>query len=292
MTIDNLKCFVLVAENLSFVRAAETLHISQPAVTKQINALEAELETALFVRSTRHVELTPAGMSFYKDAKEIVAKSQLAVQRLRSKIMTNELRIGLSNPTILTRLALVLKEFHIGYPEICPYIEVQNYKIILNLFAEKKLDVLFFYKDNLTSRAGVLFKELKKDTLVCLASAEHPFYLKNMISVSDLNGQKLIACNPLNAPVIVSDFQQKILDKIELESVFFCDTIEIAHCVAAAGMGIAVLPSLLCPDSDKYCRIPIEGVNEISFGVFYHKGNDQSHVKNFLKILSKEDFFR
>ena len=68
MDIENLKCFLLVAENLSFVRAAEALYISQPAVTKQINALENELGTSLFIRSTRHVELTPAGMSFYKDA--------------------------------------------------------------------------------------------------------------------------------------------------------------------------------------------------------------------------------
>lgn len=59
MNIDSLKCFILVAENLSFARTAEALYISQPAVTKQINALEKELGVTLFIRSTRHVELTP-----------------------------------------------------------------------------------------------------------------------------------------------------------------------------------------------------------------------------------------
>jgi DNA-binding transcriptional LysR family regulator len=103
MTIDNLKCFILVAENLSFARAAESLYISQPAVTKQINSLEAELETTLFIRSTRHVELTPAGMSFYKDAKEIVTKTQLAVQRLQSQnTEIGTLRIGVSNSAMLS----------------------------------------------------------------------------------------------------------------------------------------------------------------------------------------------
>ena len=81
MNIDNLKCFILVADNLSFARAAEELYISQPAVTKQINNLEQELGITLFIRSTRHVELTQAGMQFYKDAKDIVVKSEIAVNK-------------------------------------------------------------------------------------------------------------------------------------------------------------------------------------------------------------------
>lgn len=111
MTIDNLKCFILVAENLSFARAAETLYISQPAVTKQINSLEQELGVTLFIRSTRHVELTPAGMSFYKDAKDIVLKSQMAIDRVqRLNTSFASIRIGLSNPIALFYLSPILKK--------------------------------------------------------------------------------------------------------------------------------------------------------------------------------------
>lgn len=291
MTIDNLKCFVLVAENLSFARAAETLYISQPAVTKQINSLETELGTSLFIRSTRHVELTPAGMSFYKDAKEIVTKSQIAVQRLQSQNNeTDSFGIGLSNPTILPYLAPVLQDYHMSCPEIRPNIEVLSYKIILNLFMEKKLDILFFYKDNLTSKAGISFKELVKDHLMCLTSKEHPFAVWKAISICDLKNQKIIACNPLNAPVSTSAFQQKLLNQFAFESIFYCNTIEIAHCMVAANMGIAVLPSLLCPASEKYCKIPIESTKDIPFGVFYHKSNHQNSLENFLQILSKRKF--
>lgn len=117
MNIDNLKCFILVAENLSFARAAEALYISQPAVTKQINALETELGTTLFIRSTRHVELTPIGMSFYKDAKDIVMKSQMAVSRIRQQNVNSDfIRIGLSNPVALP----LLTRFHLNYPGIRP----------------------------------------------------------------------------------------------------------------------------------------------------------------------------
>ena len=83
MNIESLKCFILLAENSSFARTAEAMYKSQPAVTKQIHALEEELGVTLFSRSTRHVELTPAGMSFYKDAKEIVQSTYLAVERAK-----------------------------------------------------------------------------------------------------------------------------------------------------------------------------------------------------------------
>lgn len=132
----------------------------------------------------------------------------------------------------------------------------------------------------------IAFKELKKDQLVCLTSKEHPLTTQKTISICDLENQKIIACNPLNAPISTSAFQQKLLKQFTFESIFYCNTIEIAHCMVAANIGIAVLPSLLCPDSDKYCKIPIENTKEISFGVFYHKGNKQNSLKNFLQILN------
>lgn len=169
MTIDNLKCFIQVAENLSFARAAEVLYISQPAVTKQINALEEELGAALFIRTTRHVELTPAGMSFYKDAKDIVLRSQIAVARVQKhNVISDSIRIGLSNHAALFYLAPILAGFRAEYPKIRPVIEVPGYKIAANLFLEKKLDVLFYYKDNLKKNAGISFQELGQDKLSCL----------------------------------------------------------------------------------------------------------------------------
>ena len=71
MNTQQLESFVQVAENLNFARAAEVLNITQSAVSRQINSLEDELGTKLFHRSTRTVALTPAGISFLDDAKEM-----------------------------------------------------------------------------------------------------------------------------------------------------------------------------------------------------------------------------
>lgn len=288
MTIDNLKCFILVAENLSFARAAEALYISQPAVTKQINALEQELGVTLFVRSTRHVELTPSGISFYKDAKEIVMKSQEAVSRVQRQYANSEsLRIGVSNPAALFYLSPILTEFHSAYPDIRPDIECPGYKIILNLFLEDKIDILFYYKENMPKKSSVNFIELQKDKLVCLMSASHPFAGKDTVTLNDLKNVTIIACNPLNAPLSTSAFQKQLAEHHSADKIFYCNSLEIAHCLASSGFGIAVLPQILTLNSPEYVVVPLSESASLSFGIFYHRRHNNSAIDKFLKIFSK-----
>ena len=71
MTEIQIECFLSVANHLNFARASEELSISQPAVTHQIQSLEAELGVKLFKRSTRFVSLTEEGISFLDDAKSM-----------------------------------------------------------------------------------------------------------------------------------------------------------------------------------------------------------------------------
>ncbi len=84
-------CFLTVAETLNFARAAEQLHVTQPAVTQQIHSLETELNLRLFRRTTRNVELTQEGLIFLGDAKSIVEIFERAKKEanLPSKIPEN-----------------------------------------------------------------------------------------------------------------------------------------------------------------------------------------------------------
>lgn len=283
MNIDNLKCFILVAENLSFARAAEALYISQPAVTKQINSLEQELGVTLF---TRHVELTPAGMSFYKDAKDIVLKSQMAINRVQRQNTTSDsLRIGLSNPIALFYLAPILQKLHADYPDIRPNIEVPGYKTALNLFLENKLDLLFYFKENMPQKAEINFIELEKDSLSCLMPANHIFASKDSIAIDELADVPIIACNPLNAPLSTASFQQQLLEKRPVDKVLYCDNIEVAHCMVSAGLGIAIIPSILILKSPDFVSVPLADEAPLSFGIFYHKRSKNTAIDTFLKII-------
>lgn len=286
MTIENLQCFILVAENLSFARAAEALYISQPAVTKQISTLEQELGVTLFLRSTRHVELTPAGMSFYKDAKDIVLKAQMAVSRAQSKnVASDSLRIGLSSSMGLFPLAPILAKFHRHHPEIQPHIITPGYQVARNLFLENKLDVLFYYKENMQKKTGILFQPIAEDTFSCLMPLWHPLASKKSLSIKDLAEETLVACNPLNAPTSTAALQKELLRTHPAEQTLYCDSIEISHCMVFAGMGIAVLPSLLCLKQEDFVSVPLRDAAPLSFGIFYHKNSKNTALQHFLSLL-------
>ena len=99
MNTQQLESFLAVAENLSFARAAEDLNITQSAVSRQIHALEEELETRLFHRTSRSVALTPTGISFYEDAKNFLGGLKVAAAKIKRHSISNVqiLSIGFGN---------------------------------------------------------------------------------------------------------------------------------------------------------------------------------------------------
>lgn len=85
MDIRSLSCFIVVAEQLHFRRAAEKLNLTQPSLSQRIRVLEEEVGTALFERDRRHVALTPAGAAFLEPAQKALAYARAAkTQALRA----------------------------------------------------------------------------------------------------------------------------------------------------------------------------------------------------------------
>lgn len=120
MELRHLRDFVAVAEELSFTRAAERLHVAQPSLTHQIKLLEGELGVQLLDRSKGRVALTEAGRVFLEDAKRVLAlsaESVLAVQRL-NRSETKQLKIGYVASLHYHLLPATLTAFQKAYPEV------------------------------------------------------------------------------------------------------------------------------------------------------------------------------
>lgn len=84
MNIENIRCFISLAECLNFTRAAAKEHITQTAMSRKINSLEKELDVVLLYRDTRQVELTTAGREFYGRAKELIKIYDITVTQVQN----------------------------------------------------------------------------------------------------------------------------------------------------------------------------------------------------------------
>ena len=120
LTMQQLRVFVAVAEELHFGRAAERLHMTQPPLTRHIQALETAVGAALLNRTSRRVVLTPAGISFLAEARLILAQVRRAGENAR-RISAGEagtMSVGYLEPIAIDLLPRVLKEFRDSLPGV------------------------------------------------------------------------------------------------------------------------------------------------------------------------------
>lgn len=142
MTLQQMRYFIAVAQNLSFSKAAQQHYVSQTAVSQQIKLLEEELETELFQRTRHSVALTSAGQVFYEYAVRITDLAEDAARRTRAAAAecSTPLEIGMmsgmENLPILEKL-LLFKEQH---PAIPLHFHLGDFPTLKKRLQQKKLD--------------------------------------------------------------------------------------------------------------------------------------------------------
>ena len=118
MEFHQLKYFVAAAEQLSISKAAERVHVSQPALSRQIKLLEEEIGVQLFDRIKQRIHLTEAGKFFLVKARQVLCDSESAVQQMQEKFggVRRTLRLGFLSPFLDDLVAPVVREFQQRHP--------------------------------------------------------------------------------------------------------------------------------------------------------------------------------
>lgn len=185
MELRQLRYFVTVAEELHFGRAAEQLHIVQPAVSQQIRRLERELGVALFNRSTRTVTLTEAGRLFLPHARDVLA----AVARARTAIDEHRagqavaLRLGTSSG-LGARLETILAEFARRAPHAHVELVSTTTEDRLNRVRSGDLDATLLRGDRAEPELELL--PLWQDELMVALPAQHDLAANDTVEFADL----------------------------------------------------------------------------------------------------------
>lgn len=188
-----LHVFIKVVEKQNFSKAAEELHMTQPAVSQYIKALEDSLGTRLLERSNRYVYLNQAGEIVYRHAKEILAlytKLQTSVDELTNHA-SGPISIGASytfGEYILPRIIAKLRK---DYPLIKPTIKIHNTQQIIELVASHQIDIGIIEG---SFHNGKLYTEVVSyDEMFIVASSMHPLAGESTVkTITDLEDEMWI----------------------------------------------------------------------------------------------------
>ncbi len=181
-----LKVFCTVAETRSFSKTSEIIHLTQPAVSLQIQALEEMYETKLFDRSSSRVTLTPSGEILYKYAKEILALYTAAEKVIgeMTGLVKGSITIGAGSTIGNYLLPSVISDFRKTHPKIKVHLLVANMQRVIELLNAGNINVGLVEGD--VKRQKIVVDKLLSDELLLIVPAHHPWAKRKEVSVSEL----------------------------------------------------------------------------------------------------------
>lgn len=192
MELRQLGCFVAVAEELHFGRAAARLHMLPSALGRHVRLLEEELGSALLRRTTRQVALTPAGAALLEDARDLLQRAAAARLRVQDAARTGAepLRIGAIDSAASGLLPGLLFAFHQRHPQIETRLLEDKSARLLPLLAAGRLDLAFVRPP--PPGAALAFAPLRREVLVAALPRGHALARRRRIRLRELATEALI----------------------------------------------------------------------------------------------------
>ena len=193
MSDRRLQVFHTVARLLSFTKAAESLHMTQPAVTFQVRQLEEQFNTRLFDRTHNRISLTEAGQRVYEFADrifELYAEMENAVRDMTGEI-SGMLVIGASTTIAEYMLPSLLGDFKKQYPVINVHLKVSNSDGIVSMVENNDIDLGVVEAPVMNK--NLVVEECRKDRLVAIVPPQHALASLETVAIKDLLENAYIA---------------------------------------------------------------------------------------------------
>lgn len=251
MELHDLHYFVAIAEELHFHRAAERLHITQPALSRQIRALETELGVLLLQRTQRQVQLTVAGEIFLAEARAILQRTEQAVQLTQraARGEIGQLKIGFVAPALRGILPAIIRVFRDRYPDVQLLLSEQRTQEQVEAFHAHQIDVGVLYPPVGESLLNVV--PIATENWVVALPKHHPLASQQHLSLHDLAQAAFILHPRSEGPV----FYDHVLRLCE-QAGFYPNIVQEAGVsqtrigLVALGMGVTFVPPHLQTDAD------------------------------------------
>jgi DNA-binding transcriptional LysR family regulator len=251
MELRHLRYFMAVAEELHFRRAADRLHVAQPAVSEQIRKLEQELGVRLFDRTQRSVALTAAGVALQREAHHVLRRAEAAAAAATeaSRHATTRLRVGYVPDVLPATIPRALRLMTRDAPRVEVDLEVGVALRLLEEVRERELDVAIVGLP--APMGGLRATPIDEQRPVAALPASHPASAASSVDLARLAPERLVVLSrdvdpAFHAAVVALCREAGIAPTLREISVPRVEDVLLA---VTAGRGMALLPEAV---ADRY----------------------------------------
>ena len=245
MEFHQLRYFTAAAEDMSISRAAEKLHVTQPALSRQIAALEAELGIPLFDRVKKRIVLTDAGRFFLPKARQIICDAETSMQQVREQFgdAPRTLRLGFLSIFLDDLVAPALREFRQRHPKARISLFELPPRAQLERLRAHELDAAILGNLETSDREQFAVRRLSRNKMSAVLPEDHPLVGKKSIKLSALAREPWISLSDtffpgrrdfLRGVCAAAGFDPRIVSEV--------DSLSMILGAVSAGDGVAILP--------------------------------------------------
>ncbi|WP_337997284.1 LysR family transcriptional regulator [Oleispirillum naphthae] len=287
MDLSQLRSFLAVAECLHFSRAAERVHISQPALSLQIRNLEDELGVRLFARNRRKTEITAAGAVFRDEVSIVLAGLERAAARARQAAAgkIGSLRIGFISTAAAAVVPPLVTAFRRGYPQV--ELEMRHALTAdqIAMLEAGEIDIGFFRLPAAPPR-GIVMAVMHREPFRLFLHAGHPLEARAEAGLADLDGQEVLVYARKNAPGFHDLLIQSIRGAGAIPSAIHqANDMNTLMSLVSAGVGIAVAPaSVGRPDLPNLVSCALRGMPLSEVVMAYRAEEANPAVRAFVEL--------
>lgn len=286
----HLRYFQAVAELLNFSRAAERMHVAQPALSRQIRDLESEIGARLFDRNRVRVQLTDAGRTFYSHACKVLAQVDLAVASVRETtrgtggdlLLCNDWRLAIN------LIPATIAEFRRRYPRV----EVVLQDVLLHqqlaILRAHRAHLGFLPRDEVAGREDLDFLSVARLELLAVVGSSHRLAPRRSVRIAELRDEKWLRLSGersdgYNAFILQTcrsaGFTPRFHDA--------ASTVEAMATVVASGYGVCLLPNNFSVQQRTMLRFLPTDCPAVELCAVWSRAESSLLLQQYLEILRR-----
>jgi DNA-binding transcriptional LysR family regulator len=277
MNFTQIKYFITLAKCMNFTKAASQLYVTQPALSRQIQAMEQELNLILFMRNNRTVKLTPAAQILLKEFEKIYDEYNIAIAKAQNSFagLLGELNIGiLDGEKVGDLFPEVLQYFEKYYTNVKINLRNYSFNSLIEGLYNNTLDIIFTLKFDVKDRERIGYRIIEKTKDHVAVHKSHRLAEAKFVKLSDFRDDIIMMVDPNDS----EESPKLIMDACKREDfvpkVKFAPSIQAEMLWVEAGVGVCILDSRnILRDSPAVKFLEVDAISDPSLSIAWNIDN-------------------